>query len=362
MDLPAIPLSRLCVLHIGGYWRGVNDMVRMMMLGLAQTGATVVEFDTDRQREALDTEGSVYDRGTTGPVWLRPEVVLPAIEAASPHLIVCNAGGLGFRPEIAAQLRRQHCLVGIALSDPDVFEPSTRHIAPHFDRFFTLSAECLPRYRAIGANAELLRLATNDEFYRPVPSRPELLCDVTMLGRAHPDRVEPVRALAAAFNLHLYGEFWEEHGIASRGFVFGDELLAVLASARTTVVFNRTSGGFRLVKVQLFDFLAAGALVFTNHDSELADYFRLGEELAVFRTTEELLALVGRARAEPEWAATLRHAGRARVLAEHTWRRVWPEVLMCLRGKNQRKRWWTRLAADLLPSGRRRGSFSGRNR
>ena len=333
MDLPAIPLSRLCVLHIGGYWRGVNDMVRMMMLGLAQTGATVVEFDTDRQREALDTEGSVYDRGTTGPVWLRPEVVLPAIEAASPHLIVCNAGGLGFRPEIAAQLRRQHCLVGIALSDPDVFEPSTRHIAPHFDRFFTLSAECLPRYRAIGANAELLRLATNDEFYRPVPSRPELLCDVTMLGRAHPDRVEPVRALAAAFNLHLYGEFWEEHGIASRGFVFGDELLAVLASARTTVVFNRTSGGFRL-----------------------------GEELAVFRTTEELLALVGRARAEPEWAATLRHAGRARVLAEHTWRRVWPEVLMCLRGKNQRKRWWTRLAADLLPSGRRRGSFSGRNR
>jgi len=347
MDLPPIPNESLRVLHIGAYWRGVNDMVRMMMLGLAQTGATVVELDTDRCREALDTEGRVYDRGTTGPVWLRPEIVLPQIEAAAPHLIVCNAGGLGFRPEVAARLRERHCLVGIALSDPDVFEPATRHIAPHFDRFLTLAAECLPRYLAIGARAELLRVATNDEFYRPVPPRPELACDVLMLGRAHPDRVEPVRALGAAFDLHLYGEFWEEHGLASRGFVFGDDLLAALASARATVVFNRTVGGFRLVKVQLFDFLAAGALVFTNDDPELADYFRLGEELAVFRTTEELLALVRRARDEPEWAADLRRAGRARVLAEHTWRRVWPEVLARLRRGSPRGKWWVRLAAAL---------------
>ena len=98
--------------YIGGYWRGPNDMVRQMMLGLRAAGAEVYEFNTDLNPEALECDGRPYDRGTFGPVWLRWDVLRPAMEEFRPGLIVCNAGGLSFRPDVAAVLRRSAMLLG----------------------------------------------------------------------------------------------------------------------------------------------------------------------------------------------------------------------------------------------------------
>lgn len=324
---PSRDLSRLRAVHVGGYWRGPNDMVRQMMLGLRAAGAEVLEYCTDDHPEALDTEGRPYDRGTTGPVWLRWEHLREPVERFGPHLIVCNAGGLSFRPEVARALRRRFCLLGIALSDPDVFEPATRHFAANFDLFLTNAPACVPRYEALGARAGVLPIATNEAFFHPVPPRPELACDALVLGRAHPDRVEPVRALVRAFDTHVYGEGWEEHGIASRGLIYGDDVLAALASARTTVLFFRTGGGHALVKVGLFDFAAAGALVLTNRFAEVEPYFEYGHEIVGFDSTEELLRQVRHYLDHPEEAEKVRRAGRARVLAEHTWPAVWPGIL-----------------------------------
>lgn len=313
--------------HIGGYWRGANDMVRQMMLGLRAAGAEVYEYSTDEHREALDTGGLPYDRGTSGPVWLRWEHLREPLERFDPDLILCNAGGLSFRPEDAARLRRRACLVGIALSDPDIFQPATRHIAPLFDVFFTNAPAAVPLYAGIGVAARLLPIATNDAFFHPVPPRPELVCDVLMLGRAHADRVEPVRALAAAFDTHVYGEEWDQHGVESRGFIYGDDVLAALNSARVTVVFLKTMGGHSLVKVQLFDFLAAGALVAAERFAEVEPHLAYGREILGFDSTDGLLRLVRHVLDHPEEAAAVRRAGRERVLADHTWRSAWPRVL-----------------------------------
>ena len=94
MRLPPLPVERLRVLHVGGYWRGPNDMVRQMMLGLRRAGAEVLEYSTDDHPEALDTDGLPYDRGTTGPVWLRWEHLRGPLAGLDPHLVICNAGGL----------------------------------------------------------------------------------------------------------------------------------------------------------------------------------------------------------------------------------------------------------------------------
>jgi spore maturation protein CgeB len=327
MRLNVTDPSQLRAFHIGGYWRGANDMVRQMMLGLRGAGAAVFEYNTDEHREALDTEGRTYDRGTTGPVWLRWEHLRKPLEEFDPHLVICNAGGLSFRPETARELRRRRCLLGIALSDPDVFEPATRCFAANFDLFLTNAPVCVPRYEALGARADVLPIATNEEFFHPVPPRPELACEVLVLGRAHPDRVEPVRALVESFDTHVYGEGWEEHGIASRGLIYGDDVLAALNSARITVIFFLTGGGHALVKVGLFDFPAAGALVFTNRFSEVERYLTYGREIVGFDSTADLLRQVRHYLDHPEEAEAVRRAGRERVLAEHTWPRVWPRIL-----------------------------------
>jgi hypothetical protein len=343
------PASRpLRALHIGGYWRGDNDMVRQMLLGLRAAGADVLEYSTDEHREALDTDGRLYDRGTTGPVWLRWEALQRPLEAFDPDLVVCNAGGLAFRPERARALRRRRCLLGIALSDPDVFEPTTRHVAPTFDLFLTNSVECVARYRALGVAADLLPIATHEAFFRPVPPRPELACEVLVLGRAHPDRVEPVRALCERFDTHVYGEGWADHGIASRGLLHGEDALAALASAAMTVVFFRTGGGHALVKVGLFDFAAAGALVLTNRFPEVERYLRFGEEVVGFDSTADLLARVRHYLDHPAEAEAVRRAGRRKVLAEHTWTRVWPRLIERLQEADVGaapllRPWWPRL-------------------
>jgi len=317
-------------LHIGGYWRGQNDIVRQMMLGLRAAGADVYEFNTDERPGALETGDIPYDRGTSGPVWLNWEVLRPVIEAFDPELIVCNAGGLSFRPQHAAALRSKCLLVGIALSDPDVFERATSKIARNFHVFLTNAPQCVPAYREMGARVMELPIATNEEFFQPVPPRDDLRCDALLIGRAHRDRVEPVRALCERFQVHVYGEGWDEFGIPSRGLIFGQDLLAALNSARVTLVFSRTPAGHGIIKVGLFDFLAAGALVAADYIPELAHYLEPGREILTFRNAEELVALVERCRAHPEEAAAVRAAGRTRVLREHTWRAIWPGLLMAI--------------------------------
>jgi spore maturation protein CgeB len=325
--------AELRAFHIGGYWRGANDMVRQMMLGLRKTGATVVEYSTDDNREALDTGERPYDRGTFGPVWLHYEQLAEPIAQARPHLVVCNAGGLSFRPADARRLRETTCLLGIALSDPDVFEPATRHIAANFDVFLTNAPSCVPRYEALGARSAVLPVATNDAFFHPVPPRADLACEVLVVARPHPDRIAPVKELVRAFDTHVYGEGWDEHGVASRGLIFGDDLLAAVNSARITVVFFLTGGGHALVKVGLFDFPAAGALVATNYFPEVEPYLTYGKEIIGFESTEDLLAKVRHYLDHPQEADAIRRAGRERVLRDHTWRTAWPRILDSLRGE-----------------------------
>jgi hypothetical protein len=325
MTLPDRP-EDVRALHVGGYWRGPNDMVRHMMLGLRATGATVLELNTDERRDILDTEGRLYDRGTTGPVWIRTDRLRDVLERFRPNLIVANAGGLGFHAADADRLRRNAFLLGIALSDPDVWEPTTRHVAPHFDAFLTNAPSCVPRYERLGVPCAVLPIATNDEFFRPVPSRPDMQC-VLVLGRAHPDRIDPVRALASRFDVHVYGEGWAEHGITSRGFIFDQDVLAALNSARMSAIFFRTRGGHVVLKVGLFDFAVAGALVITNWSAEVEPHLAYGREIVGFRSTEELLERVAYYLKHTDEAEAVRRAGRERVLRDHTWRVVWPRVL-----------------------------------
>lgn len=317
----------LRVFHIGGYWRGENDTVRHMMLGLRQAGAEVYEYVTDEHRDALDTGGLPYVRGMTCPVWLRWEVVGPVLEQFQPHLVVCNAGGLAFRPEVSRELRRSRVLLGIALSDPAVFEPSTRHIAALFDLFLTNHPPTVPRYAAIGARAAALRFGTNPEFFRPATACPELACDVLILGNAHQDRIEPVRRLTREFRVHVYGDHWERHGIESRGLIFGEESLRVIASASCGAVFHGGLHGDPLIKPSLFDFTAAGALVVTNHHPSVEPYFAFGREIAGFRGEDDLVRTIRHLLDHQDDAGQIRIAGRARTLRDHAWSSAWATML-----------------------------------
>src|SRR5215213_3468900 len=218
--------AHLRVFYIGGYWRGPNDMVAQMLQGLRATGVQVIDFNTDKNRDALETDGQ-YDMGTTSPVWLVRGKLFPLIFRVRPHLVICNAGGLSFRPQDAAFLRRLGVkLLAMVLSDPEVYEPTTSKIARNFDVLYTVVNQYVEIYHLHGPQAYLLPIATNPLFFHPVPSRPEYKCDVLILGAVHTDRIEPVRELVNHFDTHVYGENWENYGIKSRGLLFGEDVLS----------------------------------------------------------------------------------------------------------------------------------------
>jgi spore maturation protein CgeB len=328
--LPSRPwprLEQLKVFHIGAYWRGENDVVHQLMVSLRSLGPEVYEYNTDEHRDVLDCEGRVYNRGGSGPVWLRWEMIRPEIEAFDPDLIICDGGGVSFRPEVARHLRQKVALMGVAWSDPDVFEQTTRYIAPTFDLYLTNYAEYVPRYTALGAWAAALPYATNDEYWRPVARRPEFECDVVVLGHAHPARIEPVRALAKNFNLHLYGEDWEPHGLTSRGTLVGEDLMSAVHSATFTLVTNTTIYGTPVVKIVMLDFIAAGALIITNDFEPTKRYLEYDKEIIGFSSTADLVEKVRYYLDHPEEAEAIRRAAHARVLRDYRWKSFWPGLL-----------------------------------
>ena len=298
-----------------------------MMLALGQAGYTVFEYNTDQHPEALETGDRAYDRGGRGPVWLKWELLQEPISAFHPDVIVCNAGGLSFRPEVAAELKRETRLLGIALSDPEVIELTGSRIGRNFDRYISNAMDCVTRYRAMGINAMLLPVGTNPEFFHPVAPRPDLACDLLFMGLPHPDRVEPVRILLNTFHMHLYGERWAPHGIETRGTIYEDECLAALNSAKIALIFSRTISGHPNVKGGIFDFLAAGAFVLTDYQPELEDYFHLGSELVAYHSMPEMLDKIRYYIGHEAERTRIRTAGRERVLRDHTWQKIWPKLL-----------------------------------
>ncbi len=329
---------KLRIFHIGGYWRGDNDWVKQIMLALSDAGAVVHEFSTDEHRDAVETDGIPYDRGTSGPVWIKWPQLEEPIRRFAPDIVFCNAGGLSFRPEVASTVRERYLLVGAALSDPGVFEPATRHICSNFDVFFTNDPGTVPKYRALGAPVELLPLSTNTSIWHPVAPMPEFACDVVMLGRGHPYRVEAVRALVERFDTHVYGEDWDLYGIPSRGFALGDDALTALSSAKMTIVFLKNMAENEVVKIQLFDFAAAGALVLTDRWHGVEPYFEYGKHLVGFGTTDELIEKVRYYLDHPAEAAAIRRAGREHTLRHHSLSAVWRQLLPGLAAKARTRR------------------------
>ena len=75
---------------------------------------------------------------------------------------------------------------------------------------------------------------------------------------------------------------------------------------------------------------AAGVLVITNFFPDVERYFTFGKEILGFSSKEDLVSKIEYYITHPEEAESVRKAGRARVLKEHTWTAVWPRIFsMC---------------------------------
>jgi spore maturation protein CgeB len=83
------------------------------------------------------------------------------------------------------------------------------------------------------------------------------------------------------------------------------------------------------VKGRDFDAPCIGAYV-TSFNPDLADMFRIGEEIACYSTPDEAVEVVRDLLRNDAKRAAMARAGRARCLREHTWRQRYERVLELL--------------------------------
>jgi len=123
-------------------------------------------------------------------------------------------------------------------------------------------------------------------------------------------------------DLAVWGQQWEPFlpaGLLAGEHLPNDQVRRAYASA--AIVLNDHWDDMRergIVSNRVYDALACGALVVSDHLPELEE--RFGEAVATYRTPAELRAHVERLLADPAERAERAAAGRAAVLAAHTFR------------------------------------------
>ncbi len=260
-------------------------------------------------------------------------------------------------------------------------------IAPHFDLCVVPERSAVAKFHAVGARPVRIQLAANPAVYHPYPE-PRVV-DVAFVGQRYADRAELMVLLyRAGVNVRAWGAGWQRHKRLSAGTVRAalalveDERLdgvirllrhrggangAVVAPPRAedpaleadvarfggprllqhdlvrTFSRSRISLGFatagdshrgpcRLTHLRLREFEApmSGALYLTEQQEELAEYFRIGEEVVTYQDGGDLLDKTRYYLAHPEAAERVRHAGYRRALRDHTWRQRFDELFAAL--------------------------------
>ncbi|MEM7447940.1 MAG: glycosyltransferase [Myxococcota bacterium] len=155
--------------------------------------------------------------------------------------------------------------------------------------------------------------------------RAEILYWVLQLARSA-DRVKVAESLASAgVPLHLYGKGWDRipHlAEYARGFVQPGAPLRKVCRDNKVVLHIGTGVNLH---PRVLEAYCSGAFVLGRHapaddaPGETCDQFELGKELMLYRSTEELLALVERAFTDDVWRKEVVLRAKRRIRAEHTY-------------------------------------------
>lgn len=315
-------LSNYRIAFIGRYTEGSTGIIRSIYMGLQELGHTVYEINVGARPKLLSNPHRRM--GGHGPIYVSYTALSNELTAFQPDLIICCAGGLTFTNQDLTEVRKLAPLLGITLSDPDVF-PTVQTYAAGFDFHTTNSVLALERYRQRGiTNTLLMPFAIDSRFFVPRPIDPAYETDVAVIGHARPSRIALSKQLSERFKTTFYGRNWPH---ASRGPVHGEEWFKAAYSTKMLVNFPSTGAGYTNVKVGVFEAAATGRLLFTRYFDEMTRYFEYDKEIVGFHDDSELLDKIEFYLAHPDQAEKIAKAGQLRCAENHTWARRLADLL-----------------------------------
>lgn len=261
-----------------------TNILTSMMLSLIEMGYYVRDLDV-LQHPGI-TINMAGHQGGNGPIELSYDHVRDEIEAFKPHVILFAGGGLTFSKEVSEQLKsRGIILLGVTLSDPDVFETAKTYV-DRFSFHATNSKKSFADYQKLGySHTHYMPFGVDSRFFVPTLGVPNFQCDVTIIGHFQPSRLSMTDELKKRFDTKVFGSRWPYKNVKPVSY---PEWLWAVHSGKIVVDFPKTRAGYQNVKVRLFEVAAAGTLLVTQYLDEIAEFFEYDKEIVGYRTVDEM--------------------------------------------------------------------------
>jgi len=190
------------------------------------------------------------------------------------------------------------------------------------------------KFQSVGLNAHLLHEAMNPMWHRKAYAT--VGESVVVAGNYYGFRqFLLLRLLQAGVPMALYGPQpprWahpavREHHLGA--YIVREEKSRIFGEGLACLNSTALSEGDSL-NCRAFETAGAAGLQLFEDKPVVADCFEPGKEVLIYRSVEEILELLARARKEPVWASGVREGGWRRAHAEHTYDRRLKTILELL--------------------------------
>ena len=236
-------------------------------------------------------------------------------------------------PETIVEIKEKTGAVTINWIHDTLLLPSRRDflrfVMPYYDHIFTVdSKEVLTRYGIEGRNIDTLPVGCDTSVFRRMElSKNEIKrygSDVAFLGSVIPVRERLLEEIAD-FNPGIWGRWPKRSPRLERCYkeqdTYEDEPVKIYNASKIVLDFHGLYGEGRVFNVspRVFEVPASGGFLLTNYCSQLAELYKIGEEMVAYKDIEELRRLIRYYLDHPQERRQISERGYKRTRSEHTY-------------------------------------------
>lgn len=204
-------------------------------------------------------------------------------------------------------------------------------IAPELDVAWTSARVACEWYMVEGGNPLYLAEGCSPELFQPGDGTHDI--DVSFVGQCYgfrPDFIDRLRRMGVS--LQAYGYGWPDGALSE------SNMIRVMQRSKVILGLGGIGWSEQLknVKGRDFDAPCVGAYV-TSFNPDLTDWFRIGSEVSCYSNADEALDVLRWLLRDDDARGKLARRGRARCIAQHTWRARFETVLEALGIREQRQ-------------------------
>jgi hypothetical protein len=319
---------------------------------------------------AVDPPGPAGDAGQPAlPAWLQRAIkpfkpvlrplarrigLSPRLDAQAEKILLAQIED--FRPDLvlnqdvfhadAGLMRRVRSIGSPVLIGQVGIVPSRGEDWSAYDLMISQLPAVVRSFRAMGVRAEVCHLAFEPAILEALPAAPARDIDVSFVGTVsvdHQQRIALLEAVAQRYDLKLWGN--RPHALPSssplhrcfQGEVWGAEMYQVLRRSRITLNSHIDIAGPEAGNMRLFEATGVGAFLLTDFKDNLHTLFAPDQEVAVWRSIDDCLKVIGRMIGDEDGRAAIARAGHARTIAQHTYQHRTAEIIGFVDGMRVRQ-------------------------